>query len=168
MMDDNGGTGFHQPPTSPTGFTDVAGSPIASSSGPPQKKSSTGEWSNLGARDESTGELIEDHDSLLTGGSTDNAWALGEPAVTGRGWEGVTQVNTDGDGEERMYDGNLVATSMGSFQPEEIGFEQIGDEDEDMRDSQHVVFVEGSGEQDGSSAVADAVWGVFLDESKSR
>ncbi|KAF8428612.1 hypothetical protein EV426DRAFT_585045 [Tirmania nivea] len=177
MMDVNDGTGLHQPPASPMGFTDAAGSPVASSLGPPQKKSSTGEWSVLGARDESTGEHIEDHGSLLTGDSMNNVWAFeGEPAATGRGWERMeegTQANDGVNGEERSYDGNFVATSMSPFmsaqpRPEVMGFERIGDEDENMMDAQHVEFVEGNGEQGESSAAADGAWTVFMDESKSQ
>lgn len=169
MMDDNDGTGLHQPPASPTGFIDADGSPVASSSGPPQKKSSTGEWSVLGARDGSTGELIEDRGSLLTGGSSDNAWASGgEATATGRGWERMeegTQVNSDGDGGERRYDGNFVSSFMSAQpKPEEVGFEEIGDED-NMRDAQHM---EENGGQGGNSLVGDATWRVFMDESKSK
>jgi len=165
MMGGNGGTGIQQPPASPI---DADDSPVASSSEPPPKKSSTGEWSALAVRDGSTGELIEDHVSLLTGGSADSAWEIGGgPTATGRGLERMEegmQVNSDGDGGERMYDGNFVA-NMSPFmsvqlEPEEMGFKMIGDEDEDMRDAQHVEFLDGNGEQGGAG---DAAWRVFMD-----
>lgn len=166
------GTGVHQPPASPTDF-EPTGSPAPSSPNAHVKKSSGEEWYTQ-RQVESMGELGgRDMEETIEGVDT---WAKGEP--TGRGWERMIENDSatraveekNDDGMERRYDGNFVARGMSPFsgpedggwqreEPKKMGFERIAeDEDEEMRDAQHLEFVNlspetGSRNSGGSGSV---------------
>lgn len=151
----------------PTGATSPG--PLTS---PPQKKSPEGEWP---VRGESIPNA--DHGTLHIGAEVHSSW--------GQAWERMEDTEGEGNTEQEMhiggrYDDNIVAGDMSSFVqvparegwPETMSYERTGGaEDEDMRDAQHVEFVDARPEEapvdlngGGRPENDSSTWTVFLED----
>ena len=143
-----------------------------SASSPLPKKSPEGEWPVQG-------EPIPnaDNGTLHLGAEMHSDWA------SGQAWERMEDTEGEGNIEqevpvERDFDDNIVARDMNSFiqaparaegWPEAMSFERTRDaEDEDMRDAQHVEFVDVRAEEasvglNGGRPENDS-WDPFLED----